>query len=83
MFARDAAGDPAATGSRLTACPARSVQHFAIVSRTHRAGGRAPPRTPATMSRATEELVAMGLRLVARAREQQHEVVVLQKGVGW
>jgi ubiquinone/menaquinone biosynthesis C-methylase UbiE len=53
---------------------------FEIVSRIHRAEGHEHQRAAATVSLATEELIAMGLRAVSRSSGHQHEVVVLSKG---
>ncbi len=54
-------------------------QGFELVSRVHRAEGREHPRTAATVSAATDELLAAGLRRAVRTNGHQHDVIVLQK----
>jgi 2-polyprenyl-3-methyl-5-hydroxy-6-metoxy-1,4-benzoquinol methylase len=54
-------------------------QGFELVSRIHRAEGGEHPRTAATVSLATDELVTAGFRCAARTNGHQHDVVVLRK----
>lgn len=57
-------------------------QGFELVSRVHRAEGIEHPRTTATVSQATNELLSAGLSVVSRMNGHSHDVVVLQNGNG-